>query len=702
MFQNSMTGSDSMASMNTSSQQEFKDNNNNTDCENTLKSILLTLVDVNVLLTTVYLAIFLIGVIGNICNCLVIADSKNKYMRTATNYYLFSLSVSDLLLLIFGLPHDIVNLWHPSPYMFNQFVCISRGWISEASTYASVLVIVAFTFERYLAICHPLKSHTLSRLSRSIKIIVIIWLVASTCALLVVMQYGIMTTVEKRPNGQEITNSQCTTVNRNERIFELSSLIFFIIPMAVITILYINLGYHLRKKTSIIRRQNKLKKQRQRSRKDQLEEEEQQQQQQQQTLESTHNDSSRISKLSTSENYNLNDQESSKLNESGQSKNEVFSNRIFNWLSNFSRGRRNGNKKSNIDDLNLSQMSYKFEESCCVPISGKFDNTGSVGYTVNCDDNPTGNNDITSCNLKANSALNSPLSQQQCNYNYNYDDNTPSWTPNNKLSRIAVKNDHEIELDINKIQVNIIDDGNEKRIFENGYNKIEVTPNSGDDKYISDENGALCLNELKSSSVNDEKMTNNDVFNVSIKNNDNYNNIEGQRRKSNIEDESELFNKTKTLTNSGSFVDFKQNIKSSQLQQQQYDYLNFMKPNLRSSSSNDKVESASAIERVIGEKGEDPSLQNKSDIKTKHSRSFISHKMYSHLTSNNYRNNGGRNSSIQNGPTRKQNDESNTSRICLSLKNQEPIALTSTANTGNLQSVIKMLSKFVFIIPISF
>lgn len=215
--------------------------------------------DVNILLTIIYLIIFVIGVVGNVCNCLVIADSKNRYMKTATNYYLFSLSISDLLLLIFGLPHDLVNLWHPSPYLFNQFVCISRGWISEASTYASVLVIVTFTIERYLAICHPLKAHTFSRLSRSVKIIVMIWLVASSCALVVVMQYGIINITEKHSDGQESSTSQCTTVQRNEIIFELSVLIFFIIPMAVITILYIKLGYHLRRKSHLIE-QNRLKK----------------------------------------------------------------------------------------------------------------------------------------------------------------------------------------------------------------------------------------------------------------------------------------------------------------------------------------------------------------------------------------------------------------------------------------------------------
>lgn len=51
-------------------------------------------------LTIVYLVIFISGVLGNVITCIVI--SKNKSMHTATNYYLFSLAISDLLVLIAG------------------------------------------------------------------------------------------------------------------------------------------------------------------------------------------------------------------------------------------------------------------------------------------------------------------------------------------------------------------------------------------------------------------------------------------------------------------------------------------------------------------------------------------------------------------------------------------------------------------------
>ena len=53
-----------------------------------------------IVLTIIYCLIFISGVIGNFCTCIVI--TRNNYMHTATNYYLFSLAISDVLTLILG------------------------------------------------------------------------------------------------------------------------------------------------------------------------------------------------------------------------------------------------------------------------------------------------------------------------------------------------------------------------------------------------------------------------------------------------------------------------------------------------------------------------------------------------------------------------------------------------------------------------
>lgn len=51
-------------------------------------------------LTVCYVVIFIAGLLGNGITCTVIA--RNKNMHTATNYYLFNLAVSDLMLLLCG------------------------------------------------------------------------------------------------------------------------------------------------------------------------------------------------------------------------------------------------------------------------------------------------------------------------------------------------------------------------------------------------------------------------------------------------------------------------------------------------------------------------------------------------------------------------------------------------------------------------
>jgi len=114
-------------------------------------------------ITVIYAVILLTGLVGNVSTCVVIA--RNKHMHTATNYYLFSLAVSDLLLLVSGLPQEMYYNWSRYPYVFGEAFCVLQGFAAETSANATVLTITAFTVERYVAICHPFQSHNLSKVS---------------------------------------------------------------------------------------------------------------------------------------------------------------------------------------------------------------------------------------------------------------------------------------------------------------------------------------------------------------------------------------------------------------------------------------------------------------------------------------------------------------------------------------------------------
>ena len=80
-------------------------------------------------MTVIYVIIFMTGVLGNLAVCLVIV--KQKSMHTATNYYLFSLAVADLVTLMLGLPNELVLYWQQYPWVLGEVACRARSLVSE-------------------------------------------------------------------------------------------------------------------------------------------------------------------------------------------------------------------------------------------------------------------------------------------------------------------------------------------------------------------------------------------------------------------------------------------------------------------------------------------------------------------------------------------------------------------------------------------
>ncbi|CAG0918988.1 unnamed protein product [Notodromas monacha] len=198
-------------------------------------------------LSIVYGVIFVTGVFGNVCTCFVII--KHPTMRTATNYYLFSLAVSDLLFLVIGLPEEVYLQWFRYPYVFGEAFCILKALTVEVATNASILVITAFTAERYVAICHPLKAQTMSKLSRSVKIILGIWIGAFVMAVPQVIPIRL----NREMNGDvPIADLTFCGVAQNWKhwsqfMLQISSYLFFLAPMVIISVLYVRLGLQLRR-----------------------------------------------------------------------------------------------------------------------------------------------------------------------------------------------------------------------------------------------------------------------------------------------------------------------------------------------------------------------------------------------------------------------------------------------------------------------
>lgn len=114
------------------------------------------------------------------------------------------------------------------------------------------LDILVFTVERYVAICHPFLSHTLSKLSRAVKLIILVWIVSFAYAIPQALQFGVV----------KIMNVEQCVVTKViiQHSFELSTFLFFFAPMTLITVLYILIGLKLRASTKMKRENGSMQK----------------------------------------------------------------------------------------------------------------------------------------------------------------------------------------------------------------------------------------------------------------------------------------------------------------------------------------------------------------------------------------------------------------------------------------------------------
>lgn len=129
----------------------------------------------NVFFNTTLVMIFVAGVCGNLLTCLVIYYNKN--MHTVTNYYLFNMAVSDLLV-AFALLIDL-NGYTGYPYdVYGDQLCKLNFFLVGILWNNSILTISVLAVERFIAVWHPLLLDKEHEWRRVMRIIFFIWVIA--------------------------------------------------------------------------------------------------------------------------------------------------------------------------------------------------------------------------------------------------------------------------------------------------------------------------------------------------------------------------------------------------------------------------------------------------------------------------------------------------------------------------------------------
>uniref|UniRef100_A0A8C0G715 Thyrotropin-releasing hormone receptor n=1 Tax=Chelonoidis abingdonii TaxID=106734 RepID=A0A8C0G715_CHEAB len=171
-----------------------------------------------------------VGIVGNIMVVLVVLITRE--MKTPTNCYLVSLAVADLMVLVAaGLPNISDSL--AGTWIYGHAGCLGITYFQYLGINVSSCSITAFTVERYIAVCHPMRAHTMCTVSRAKRIIAFVW----SCTSIYCTLWFFLVDINVN-KSQHLECGYKVSRNLYLPIYLLDFALFFVTPLFVATMLY--------------------------------------------------------------------------------------------------------------------------------------------------------------------------------------------------------------------------------------------------------------------------------------------------------------------------------------------------------------------------------------------------------------------------------------------------------------------------------
>ncbi|XP_061182293.1 neurotensin receptor type 1-like [Saccostrea echinata] len=184
--------------------------------------------------------ILVVGFVGNLLSLYVFLSRNMRGLSAST--YLAALSTSDLLTLIFYVTVEWLRrgLMYLKPDVMLTFIdvdglCQFQHYMSYMSRFLSAWLVVAFTGERYIGVCHPLRRRDICTKSGTRRIVGSIFVISAV----VVLYKPILSAIYVSSDGKHY----CTTDRDYDFVsFILDSIyavLITLVPFIIITVLNI-------------------------------------------------------------------------------------------------------------------------------------------------------------------------------------------------------------------------------------------------------------------------------------------------------------------------------------------------------------------------------------------------------------------------------------------------------------------------------
>ncbi|EEC18662.1 allatostatin receptor, putative [Ixodes scapularis] len=177
-------------------------------------------------------AIAVVGFFGNALVVLVVLC--NPQMRSTTNILIINLAMADLLFIVFCVPFTgwdyTLNYWP-----FGDVWCRIVQYLVIVCAYASIYTLVLMSFDRFLAVVHPIRSMFIRTERNAYLAILLMWVVILLACIPVLFSHGMVIVDD--------TFAYCTFLAHMGYSIVAFQLCFFmtsfLVPLALVFILYV-------------------------------------------------------------------------------------------------------------------------------------------------------------------------------------------------------------------------------------------------------------------------------------------------------------------------------------------------------------------------------------------------------------------------------------------------------------------------------